>query len=76
MRRGWLALAIGLAAVPTAAFAYIGPGAGITLLGALWGVLVAIGLAIGAVVYWPVKVLLRRRRRRAREAPRESSAVR
>lgn len=45
------------------AAAYIGPGAGITMLGALWGVLVAILLAVGAVLYWPIKVLLRRRRR-------------
>jgi hypothetical protein len=47
------------------ALAYIGPGAGITLLGALWAVVVAIGLAIGAVVLWPFRVLLRRRRKNA-----------
>ena len=46
------------------ALAYIGPGAGITLLGALWGVVVAIALAIGAVLLWPLRILVRRRRNR------------
>lgn len=58
-----IALALALSTAP--ALAYIGPGAGITMLGALWGVLVAIVLAVGAVLYWPIKVLLRRRRRSA-----------
>ena len=44
------------------ALAYIGPGAGITMLGALWGVVVAIVLAIGAVLLWPIRILFRRRR--------------
>lgn len=57
------ALALALLSVSGPADAYIGPGAGITMLGALWGVLVAILLAVGAVLYWPIKVLLRRRRR-------------
>jgi hypothetical protein len=48
----------------TPALAYIGPGAGITVLSALWGVVVAIALAIGAVLLWPFRVLLRRRRKR------------
>jgi hypothetical protein len=52
-----------LAAAATPAHAYIGPGAGITMLGALWGVIVAVALAVGAVLFWPVRVLLRRVRR-------------
>ncbi len=55
------------------AFAYIGPGAGITMLGALWSVIVAIFLAIGAVLYWPIKVLLRKRRKPAPAAAPEKS---
>lgn len=54
-------LALLLPAGPAAA--YIGPGAGITMLGALWSVLVAIVLAVAAVLYWPIKMLLRRRRK-------------
>ena len=47
------------------AMAYIGPGAGITLLSAIWGVIVAFFLAIGAVLLWPIRVLFRRRHNRA-----------
>jgi hypothetical protein len=47
------------------AAAYIGPGAGITMLGALWGVIVAIALALGAVLFWPIRILLRKRRKAA-----------
>lgn len=42
------------------AMAYIGPGAGITMLGALWGVVVAVFLAIGAVLFWPIRALIRK----------------
>ena len=50
------------------AAAYIGPGAGVTLFGALWAVLAAIFVAIGAILMWPVRILLRRRRKRSAEA--------
>ena len=56
------------------ALAYIGPGAGITMLGALWGVVVAIALAIGAVLLWPLRILFRRRRNRVAKTADESSA--
>jgi hypothetical protein len=51
------------------AFAYIGPGAGITMLGALWGVIVAVALAIGAVLFWPIRALLRHRKAGTPSAP-------
>jgi hypothetical protein len=44
------------------ALAYVGPGAGLSLLGALWGLLLAIGAALAFVILWP----LRRMRQRAR----------
>ena len=50
-------------ATASPALAYIGPGAGITMLGALWGVIVAVLLAVAAVLFWPIRALLRRRRR-------------
>lgn len=56
-----LLLALGLT-LSTPALAYIGPGAGITMLGALWGVIVAVVLALGAVLFWPIRALLRRRK--------------
>jgi hypothetical protein len=58
---GLLACALVLWAEPAAA--YIGPGAGITMLGALWGVIVAVALALGAVLFWPIRILLRKRRK-------------
>ena len=58
---GGLLLALGLT-VSGPALAYIGPGAGITMLGALWGVIVAVVLALGAVLFWPIRALLRRRK--------------
>ena len=33
------------------------------MLGALWGVVVAVALAVGAVLFWPIRVLLRKRRK-------------
>lgn len=65
---GGLALLAASAAV-TPALAYIGPGAGITMLGALWGVVVALALALGAVLFWPIRALLRRRGRAAAADP-------
>ena len=62
-----LIMATSLSALLSApALAYIGPGAGITMLGALWGVLVAIVLAFGALLLWPIRILLRRNRNRNR----------
>ena len=78
MRSGIL-VALGammLAAIwPDQAHAYFGPGAGVTMLGALWGVIAAIGFAIFAFLAWPVRALLRRRKRNAQAAPGVSGAA-
>jgi membrane protein implicated in regulation of membrane protease activity len=58
------ALAIVIAAfldLSAPAFAYVGPGAGLTLLGALWGLIVAVVLSVGFVILWPFRKMLRRR---------------
>ena len=65
-----VAIALGLSLFATPAFAYIGPGAGITVLGALWGVVVAVVFALAAVVLWPLRLLLRRRRHKPALGPR------
>jgi hypothetical protein len=52
----------GLVAEP--AWAYVGPGAGLGLLGAFWTLLVAILAAIGFLVMWPLRRHLRRADRR------------
>jgi hypothetical protein len=57
----------GLALGGGAAHAYVGPGAGLSLLGALWGLLIAVGVAVGFVVLWPLRQY-RRRRRHERDA--------
>lgn len=40
--------------------AYIGPGAGLGLGGAVLGLLAAVGTALLFVVLWPIRMLLRR----------------
>jgi len=41
-----------------AAYAYIGPGVGITMLGALWAVIAAVALAVGGILLWPIRALI------------------
>ena len=54
-----------------AAFAYVGPGAGLSLLGALWGLIAAIGAAVLFVILWPLRQARKRRqaKRVATHAP-------
>lgn len=51
-----------LLAVSPAALAYIGPGAGISVLGSLLGILGTIVVAIGAIIFWPVRKFLKRKK--------------
>ena len=67
-----IALIGGLICFPSTAHAYIGPGAGLGVLSALWGVLLAVLMAFGIILYWPVKVLIRKLRGKK---PREEGAV-
>jgi membrane protein implicated in regulation of membrane protease activity len=55
--------AVTLAATP--ALAYVGPGAGLSLLGAFWGLLVAILAALAFVIVYPVRRMMRARKRPA-----------
>lgn len=48
-----------LAATPAAA--YVGPGAGLSLLTALWGVAAAVVAALAFVIIWPVRRMVKRR---------------
>jgi membrane protein implicated in regulation of membrane protease activity len=60
---------VALAAVgfSEAAMAYVGPGAGLSLLGALWGLVLAMAAALAFVILWPLR-RYRRRRAEARDA--------
>lgn len=48
--------------LPVSAYAYVGPGAGLSLLGALWALIAAIATALIFVIAWPIRRMLRRRR--------------
>jgi membrane protein implicated in regulation of membrane protease activity len=47
----------------TPALAYVGPGAGLSLVGAFWGLLVALFAALAFVILWPIRRFLKQRRR-------------
>lgn len=64
----WGALVCLCFAMP--AEAYVGPGAGITLIGAVIGLVSAVFLALFAVLRWPIRRYLARRK-----AARESAAA-
>lgn len=51
-------------APPGSAFAYIGPGAGISVLGSLLGILATFFVAIGAILFWPLRKWTKRRKAR------------
>lgn len=51
-----------LTLIAAPAMAYIGPGAGITVLGSLLGILGTIVVAIGAILFWPIRKMIKRRK--------------
>jgi hypothetical protein len=53
-------------AAASSAQAYIGPGAGIGLVGSLLGWVIGIALALFAILAWPVRILWRRLRGKAK----------
>lgn len=59
------AIALAVALYPLAAMAYIGPGVGAGAIGAVLGVIGSIFLAIFAVVWYPIKRLLKGRKKSA-----------
>ncbi|MGC3874322.1 hypothetical protein ACPF7Z_13755 [Halomonas sp. GXIMD04776] len=63
-----LILATAVVVFPVAAQAYVGPGAGLSLLSALWGIIAAIAIAVFFVVMWPIRRMMRRRKMRRADA--------
>lgn len=53
--------AAGLLLYTASAEAYIGPGAGLSLLGALWALIVAVVAALAFIVLWPIRQAMKRR---------------
>ena len=50
--------------VPTASFAYLGPGMGGGAIAAILGIIAASLLAIGSIVYFPIKRALKNKKRK------------
>lgn len=67
-----LVLSLLATAAATPAWAYIGPGAGLSLLGAFGALIVAILAAVGFLVLWPLR---RMRRQKAQAAARQREAA-
>ena len=53
----------------SAAYSYVGPGMGIGMLAALWGVIVAVVLAIGGILFWPLRTIIQRWRAAKTKVP-------
>lgn len=62
-------IALALLFVCANACAYIGPGAGLSVLGSLWALLVGIVIALFAILSWPLRILWRRIRGKRRPEP-------
>ena len=56
--------AILLLAATADAQAYVGPGVGITLIGSFIGLVATVFCAVGAILMWPIRRLLKKRRER------------
>ena len=57
-----LAVAFAGLTIPDAAWAYIGPGAGISAIGSLLAIIATLVFAIVGFVWFPVKRLMKRRK--------------
>ena len=68
-------LAVVLLTMSSPALAYIGPGAGISVVGSLLGILATIFVAIGAILFWPLRKLLKRRKARRGASAGAAAAV-
>jgi heme A synthase len=58
-----------LVSLAGSAMAYIGPGAGISVLGSLLGILTTILVAIAAIIFWPLRKFMKRRKARRNSLP-------
>jgi hypothetical protein len=56
-------------AAPSTAAAYMGPGAGLGMLGSLIAVIAAVALALAGILLLPLRIILKRRRKAAEAKP-------
>ena len=52
------------AGLSASALAYVGPGAGLGAIGAALGLVAAVLIAFGAILFWPIRRLMRRGRKK------------
>ena len=52
----------GLLVYPAVSFAYVGPGAGITALGALWALIATVVITLVGLLIWPIRALMKRKK--------------
>lgn len=73
VRARWSAAAAAAACIglATAAEAYVGPGAGMGLLGVMLAVVAAIFMALVGMVLWPIRMVAHRRKARAESERRD-----
>jgi hypothetical protein len=71
----WFAVVIVALGTAAPALAYVGPGAGLSLVGAFWGLLVAIFAAFAFVILWPIRRVFKRRRQAGGMQPRTTEAA-
>jgi hypothetical protein len=71
--QGTIAAALILLLLPGLALAYVGPGAGISMLGALWGLIVGVVMAVGVILFWPIRIMLRKAKAKKANAEAVSS---
>jgi hypothetical protein len=53
-------IALTIALYAGTAAAYVGPGAGIGVVGALWGLIVGVVMAVGVILFWPIRMMIRK----------------
>jgi len=56
------------------AFAYIGPGAGLSMLGAFWGLVVAVLAALSFLLLWPIRKAFKKNTRTTESDAQEKPA--
>jgi hypothetical protein len=58
---------LAIAAIPGTAAAYMGPGAGLGMLGSLIAVIAAVGIALLGIVLLPLRMIMKKRRKTSAE---------
>ena len=54
--------------------AYIGPGAGLSMLGAFWGLVVAVLAALSFLLFWPIRKMFKKNAAASETEPQEKPA--